>query len=105
MENFLTYSNHARARSGQRSIPDDLIAMLVTYGQANTVKGGMESYFLSNKGLKEAESQLGKELFQVIEKKKNAYVIVSEEDVIVTVAWSDHGHKRIKEQRGWVSYE
>lgn len=105
MDHFLTYSKHAHVRCGQRSVSHDLISMLVAYGEINAVKGAAKSYFLSNKGLKEAKSQLGKELFQAIEKKKNVYVIVSEEGVIITVARSARGHKRIKEHRGWVRDE
>ena len=88
MANSLTYSKHASTRCGQRGIPEDVIDYLLIYGEAVVAGGGVVSYFLLREGLKEAEYELTEGLFQLLEKKKRAFVIVSNGGVIITAAWS-----------------
>lgn len=97
MNKYLTYSNHAKSRCASRSIPCELVTILMTYGEAFSVKGKAVSYFLSHEGLKEARAELSRSCYQLIEKKKKAYVVISDTGVVITAAWANVVHKNFKQ--------
>ena len=88
-------SEHAIHRSQQRSIPEIVIACLIEYGQAIPVRGKAISYTLTAEALREAKSDLPERDYQYLEKKKNAYVIVSDEGTVITTAWSKNNHFKL----------
>tara|TARA_B110000908_G_scaffold97774_1_gene115447 strand:- start:10890 stop:11183 length:294 start_codon:yes stop_codon:yes gene_type:complete len=82
------FSDHAIRRSQQRAIPEIVIQSMIEYGQPIPVRDKATSYTLTLDALKEAKSELPDRIYQCLEKKKNAYVIVSEDGIVITTAWS-----------------
>ena len=88
----LIYTNHSRRRFQQRGFRDVVVLALLDYGERRQCRGGVESLFFSKRALADIRHEQGPTVHKMCEKLRNAYLIVSEQGVLITVARS---YKRI----------
>ena len=87
----MTYTKHFQQRSQQRCINGHVIDALLRYGEPNTCRRGIEGLIFTKKALSEIRNEAGPAVFKMCEKVRNAYIIVSSEGVLITVARSYRG--------------
>jgi hypothetical protein len=81
----MNISSHAKIRSQQRGIPENLISLILQFGTASQKPGNAWELRIGKKGKNQAIMHL-KYLIQCMDKITNKAVIVNEEmDQIVTV--------------------
>lgn len=81
-------SHHARARAQQRGIPADVMGHLYQFGETR-ISRGAQSMFMTRKALADAALVLSKQDVQRLQRYQNAYLIVGDEQRIVTAARSN----------------
>lgn len=87
MNNF-KQSKHAALRMIQRGLSKNIVELLVSYGSCRSAGRGAESVFFTKSALEEIKNDLGFEVYKECEKCKNAYVVISNDNVLITVARS-----------------
>ncbi|MFN3591631.1 MAG: hypothetical protein ACK4MX_06275 [Thermaurantiacus sp.] len=97
---FLGFTTHARARMQQRSVPEWVVAVVITHGELRHVGDGDVSYSFSTR----AWRQIGDrepELVRRLERWRNVYVVLTAEGDVKTVARrrSCPGHARRRHER------
>ena len=80
----LPLSRHARARSQQRSMRPQVIDTIVDHGTCIRVRGA-DSYAIDKAGRRRLKAELG-DRFREVEPWLNAFVVVSDDGRIITVA-------------------
>lgn len=88
----MRFTTHGLARSRQRRIPAEAIQVLLDFGLERR-RGGANVIFLDRAARQMAQKKLGECDFARIERKLNAYVVVSDDGKIITVS---HRRKRLK---------
>jgi hypothetical protein len=78
-------SHHARTRAQQRGIPAEVLGHLYLFGEMRNSKGA-QTMFLTRKSLADAAAVLSKQEVQRLHRFQNAFLIVGEEQRIVTAA-------------------
>jgi len=81
---MITYSKHGTVRAQQRGIPPIIVDWLIKYGQVSR-RHGADVYYFDKHSRKELKSDLGL-IYRRIESFINVYVVISDDDVIVTTA-------------------
>ncbi len=81
----LVFTAHAQTRCQQRAVRLDAIERILDHGRPARVRGA-ESYCLDKAGRRRLREDLGEYGFRVIERWLNAYVVVSDDGRIITVA-------------------
>jgi len=78
-------TNHASVRSQQRSIPLNVIDIVLKYGDFRPAGHGKESYYFSKNtwNLLKNELELDK---KTLEKCRSVYVVTSNRGAVITVA-------------------
>ena len=89
MDDF-RYSDHARVRMQQRGIAPAVVESLFEYGQTEHDHRGGTIYYFSKAASRRARSPA---LQRVLEEGRKVYVVVSADQVVVTVG---HRTKRIR---------
>ena len=81
-------TNHFTRRSQQRCICDVVIQALLQYGEQRSSKNGIDSLFFTKRALTDIKNDHGPSVFKACEKRRNTYIIVSDEGTLITVARS-----------------
>lgn len=78
-------TQHARARSQQRSIPQLLIDLLGQFGIEEKAKDGAVILFFDKAARRKVKAYVGPTLACFLEEHLDVYVIVSSDDEVITV--------------------
>lgn len=78
-------THHARTRAQQRGIPTEIVSHLYSFGETRNSKGA-QTMFLTRKALADAAAVLSKQEIQRLQRFQDAYLIVGDEQRIVTAA-------------------
>ena len=90
----MRYSNHATVRCQQRGIPQELVDLIVRFGDKQWKRGG-HSYSLNRKTVPAVRAFVGEQKYRKIERKlKMSYVVVSPEGTLVTAGIR---HQRVRQ--------
>lgn len=81
-----TSSDHARHRQQNRSIPDDVIDLVLDYGRTIRRRGA-DVYLLGRKERQRLADQIGRDAVKALEQKLHAYVVVSNDGRAITCGW------------------
>ena len=84
----ITRTKHFDRRYQQRGITPIVLETLLRYGSARRTLGKAESLTFTKTVLVEIRTDLGKSNFKACERLKNAYVILSDDGSLITVARS-----------------
>lgn len=84
----LIETKHFLARSQQRCIKSFIQELLLYYGESRKLRDGIDSIFFSRDSLHAILNDLGNPTFKMCEKFRNAYLILSEDGVLITIARS-----------------
>src|SRR5690606_14013486 len=84
----LFHTTHFQIRTKQRGLSRIVIDALVRYGESRLCHRGVDSLIFTKRALDEIRSDCGPHVFRMCEKKRNAYIIMSEDGVLITVARS-----------------
>ena len=79
-------TRHAIERKSQRSIPDFVIAATYQFGAARSVRGRVQSYTLDRESIELVEDACPGSLAKALHRYIGVYIIVGDEEKIVTVA-------------------
>lgn len=79
-------SRHAQMRLAQRAIPPVAIDWLLQFGQAQRAGDGTR-YAFDKKGRRRLESYLGSIGLKSPEKVLDAYLVVSDEEIVITAGY------------------
>lgn len=82
------YSKHSLARLKQRSLSDEVVSLLLSYGEYRKCRGNAESFYFSRESLRQILNDHGRECLKACEKLRNAYAVVAKDGTIITVARS-----------------
>lgn len=77
---------HGRDRMQQRSIPEQVIDLIITFGSW-TRRHGADVFFMTKEARSDVRRHLGSTLYAVIERKLDAYVVVSDCSSVITVGY------------------
>lgn len=84
----ITRSKHFDTRFQQRGITSVVAQTLLNYGAGRKTRDGAESLSFTREVLAEIKADLGPHIFKMCERLKNAYIVVSDEGALITVARS-----------------
>lgn len=82
----IPFTRHATIRMQQRSIPLMVIDLLVDFGDSAAAGAGACSYFFSKRSWQRVCRHAGAAA-KHFERRRNVYIIMSDDGVIVTAAW------------------
>ena len=85
-------TDHARARLQQRGIPEPVLECLLTYGRKVHDHMGGELVFFDHNSRNRLRRMQGEAAFKKLEAKLDAYAVVADDGVVLTVG---HRTKRI----------
>lgn len=91
-------SNHAQARMQQRSLSPEILDLIVLLGSRVSEKSGADSIELEEKERKQLCKKI-RHALRVLEKPGSPFVIVSEDDLVVTCAHPVKQRRRNKHRR------
>lgn len=80
-------TRHAADRAAQRSIPVEMIDLILTYGDSRDTGDGTRKYALSRRGLRAARQDRATEAGTKLNHFRRAYVVATDEK-IVTAAFA-----------------
>ena len=75
-------TRHAANRAAQRSIPVEVIDLILTYGDSRDAGDGTRKYALSSRGLREARHDRATEAGAKLNYFRRAYVVATDEKII-----------------------
>ncbi|MCG6557686.1 hypothetical protein MB818_05715 [Ruegeria sp. 1NDH52C] len=75
-------TRHAANRAAQRSIPIDVIDLILAYGDSRDAGDGARKYALSRRGLREVRKDRATKSPSKLDHFRRAYVIASDEKII-----------------------
>lgn len=78
-------TEHARTRSQQRGIPRLLIDLLEQFGAEEKTGNGTVTRFFDKAGRRHAKAYLGPRLARFIDEFLGVYIVVSEDNQLITV--------------------
>jgi len=78
-------SQHAQARMQQRGLSPDVVELILLLGSRVAAQAGVERIALEEKDRKRLCKQF-RQALRILEKPQSPYVVVTEEDVILTCA-------------------
>jgi len=81
-----TSTNHARHRQQNRSIPDDVIDLVLDYGRTIRRRGA-DVYLLGRKERQRLAVRIGSDALKALERKLRAYVVVGNDGRAITCGW------------------
>ena len=81
-------TKHFEHRFQQRGLNQIVIMALLQYGVARKTHDRASSLVFTKAALAEIRSDLGRSVFLACEKLRNAYIVMSEEGTLITVARS-----------------
>jgi glutamine phosphoribosylpyrophosphate amidotransferase len=84
----IIYSKHFQKRLQQRSLNNDVVRAILSYGVPRKVRGGAESLTLTKESLVDIRNDYGPAILRMCEKLKNTYIIMSGEGAMITIARS-----------------
>lgn len=84
----ITRTQHFDRRFQQRGMTLLVVETLLKYGSVRRTRGGAESLTFTNDVLAEIRTDLGDTVCKACERLRNAYLVVSEDGVLITVARS-----------------
>jgi len=90
MKTHCNLTNHAEIRCQQRGITAHTLDLLMDYGENKHVRGGGISYFFTRKRIRDISRHMKKEDVVLMEKQREAYIVVSPSGEIITAAWRKH---------------
>ena len=82
------FTNHAQIRSQQRGISSEAVDMVLRYGSVQRARGG-RSYYMDKQAHQRAGRSPEGDKYRQCSDRLNFYVIVDDDDGIVTVAHSN----------------
>lgn len=82
-----TYSNHARLRIQQRSIPEGIIDLLIDFGECYPAGSNAERYYFTKSSWRKAAEYLGKKDSASLERYARTYAILSGDGCVITAGW------------------
>lgn len=85
----ITRTKHFDQRFQQRGLKDVVVWTLLHYGERRSARHGIESLIFTKSVLVEIRNDYGPAVFKACEKLRNAYLIVSEDGTLITVARGD----------------
>jgi len=88
---MLELSEHAKQRCKERGISPFVVEMITSHG-CHCWSHGAKKYFLDKAARKKVKHHLGSMIYRRVEDKLNVYILVSEDDMIITAA---HRNQRI----------
>ena len=91
MDGF-NYTKHFEQRFAQRGLTAIVIETLLRYGSARKIRDGAESIIFTRKVLAEIRTDLGDAVFKACDRLKNAYIVLSADGTLVTVA---HSYRKV----------
>lgn len=80
-------TKHASVRAQQRGIPLDVLGNLYRYGETKNSKGAT-SVFLTREALDDAAAELSRQDVQKLRRHRNSYLILGDNERVVTAARS-----------------
>ena len=75
-------TQHAADRAAQRSIPVEVIDLILTYGESREAGDGARKYALSRRGLREVRKDRATEARTRLDHFRRAYVVATDEKII-----------------------
>lgn len=84
----ITRTKHFNRRCQQRSVNDIVVWALLNYGERYSSRHGIDSLIFTKAALVEIRNEHGSLIFKACEKRRNAYLIASEDGTLITVARS-----------------
>lgn len=75
-------TRHAADRAAQRSIPVEVIDLILTYGESRDAGDGARKYALSRRGLREVRKDRATEARTKLDHFRRAYVVTNGEKII-----------------------
>jgi hypothetical protein len=81
----MNYTSHGAARCRQRGIQQEIVDVLLDYGQQGRHQGADVIYMNKESRLR-ASRELGKRVFARIADRLDAYLVVSDDGTIITAA-------------------
>ena len=85
MHGFTT-SKHFMQRAQQRGVPYTVVHSLVYYGERRKSVGGADRIYFTKESLRDVHNDFGRETFRMCERYKRAYLVISDDGIIITVA-------------------
>ncbi|MDC0028254.1 DUF4258 domain-containing protein [Gammaproteobacteria bacterium] len=89
----ILFTQHSKKRMQQRGISENTIKYLIEYGECKFDGHGGKIFYLNKKNRNFIPSCFNKNQFTQIRKQLNSYVVLSNEDQVITVG---HRYKRRK---------
>jgi len=86
--NGIIKTKHFDQRFQQRGMNQIVVNALLQYGERWKSRHGVDSIVLTKGALADIKSDMGRSAFLACEKLRNAYIIVSEDGTLITVARS-----------------
>lgn len=87
----ISRTKHFEQRFQQRGLNQIVVMALLQYGERRASRHGVDSIVLTKVALADIKSDMGRSAFLACEKLRNAYIIVSEDGTLITVA---RGYRR-----------
>lgn len=84
----LIRTKHFNQRLQQRGMDYAVVIALLRYGEVHSSRHGIESLIFTKMALAEIRNDHGACIFKACERQRNAYIIVSDVGVLITVARS-----------------
>lgn len=84
----VTKTKHFSQRIQQRGITVAVVQALYKYGECHSSRNGVDSLVFTKAALIEIRNEHGSILHNACEKRRNAYIIASENGTLITVARS-----------------
>lgn len=84
----ITRTKHFDQRFQQRGLSDIVVWALLHYGEQHSSRHGVESLIFTKAALVEIKNDHGAAIFKACDKRRNAYLILSDDGVLITVARS-----------------
>lgn len=83
-----TRTKHFAQRLQQRGLTEVVVSALFLYGERRLSRHGIDSLIFTKAALADINNELGSAVFKACERRRNAYLIVSEQGTLITIARS-----------------
>ena len=87
---------HAQKRLNQRGISEDVISLIIQFGQYKYTGEKGKIFYINKASRKKIRDQIGPTNYSLIEKHLNAYLITSTDNSVIITAGKRYKNKRIK---------